>query len=153
MKYVSMKGQKPQHKQGKRNEICILYWIVFETLLDHRIPAKGKLPTFVDLVGCWSPLILSSFFLAARQVEKIQHFTHLLADPNREAERGEVYLSQCFRHVSGTCSRWWFQTCLEFSPRNFGKMIQFEEHIFRWVETTSQWPASHYSWADNSQIL
>eukprot|EP00434_Breviolum_minutum_P011757 symbB.v1.2.010375.t1/scaffold678.1/size173209/3 len=34
-----------------------------------------------------------------RQVEKIQHFTHLLADPNREAERGEVYLSQCFRHV------------------------------------------------------
>ena len=45
----------------------------------------------------------SLFFLPARQVEKIQHFTHLLADPNREAERGEVYLSQCFRHVSGTC--------------------------------------------------
>lgn len=34
-----------------------------------------------------------------RQVERIQHFTHLLADPNREPERGEVYLSQCFRHV------------------------------------------------------
>ena len=60
-----------------------------------------ELPTFVV---CWSPLILSAFFLlTARQVEKIQHFTHLLADPNREAERGEVYLSQCFRHVSGTC--------------------------------------------------
>ena len=39
---------------------------------------------------------------SARQVERIQHFTHLLADPNREAERGEVYLSQCFRHAPWT---------------------------------------------------
>eukprot|EP00913_Durusdinium_trenchii_P023106 g21692.t1 len=34
-----------------------------------------------------------------RQVEKIQHFQRLLADPNRCPERGEIYLSQCFRHV------------------------------------------------------
>ena len=39
---------------------------------------------------------------SGRQVERIQHFTHLLADPNREPERGEVYLSQCFRHAAWT---------------------------------------------------
>ena len=39
---------------------------------------------------------------SGRQVERIQHFTHLLADPNREPERGEVYLSPCFRHAPWT---------------------------------------------------
>lgn len=51
---------KTQHKQGKKCRY--VYRIVFETLLDHRIPAKKELPTFVDFVGCWWPLILSSFF-------------------------------------------------------------------------------------------
>ncbi|CAJ1397718.1 unnamed protein product [Effrenium voratum] len=35
-----------------------------------------------------------------RQVEKIQQHQRLLADPNREPERGEIYLSQCFRHAA-----------------------------------------------------
>ncbi|CAE6937182.1 unnamed protein product [Symbiodinium natans] len=33
------------------------------------------------------------------QVEKIQHYQRLLADPNRDPDRGEVYLSRCFRYV------------------------------------------------------
>lgn len=31
----------------------------------------------------------------------MQRFQCLLADPNRVPERGEVYLSQCFRHATG----------------------------------------------------
>lgn len=34
-----------------------------------------------------------------RQVELFEHYLRQLADPNRQPERGEVYLSQCFRHV------------------------------------------------------
>lgn len=34
-----------------------------------------------------------------QQVESFQHHVRLLADPNRVPERGEVYLSECFRHV------------------------------------------------------
>ena len=26
---------------------------------------------------------------------------------------------------------WWFETCLEFAPRNPGEMIQFDEHVFQ----------------------
>mmetsp|Transcript_40626 Transcript_40626/g.126644 ORF Transcript_40626/g.126644 Transcript_40626/m.126644 type:complete len:771 (+) Transcript_40626:342-2654(+) len=33
------------------------------------------------------------------QVERFQSHLRLLADPNRPPERGEVYLSECFRHV------------------------------------------------------
>ena len=43
--------------------------------------------------------MFESAALRVRQVEKIQRFQCLLADPNRVPERGEVYLSQCFRHV------------------------------------------------------
>lgn len=52
MKCMNMKGQKRNINKAKKIEICILYRIVFETLLDHRIPEKGELPTFVDFVGC-----------------------------------------------------------------------------------------------------
>jgi len=34
-----------------------------------------------------------------QQVERFQGYLRLLADPNRSPERGELYLSECFRHV------------------------------------------------------
>lgn len=34
-----------------------------------------------------------------QQVESFQGYLKLLADPNRSPERGELYLSECFRHV------------------------------------------------------
>merc|ERR1711971_444655 len=34
-----------------------------------------------------------------QQVERFQGYLKLLADPNRSPERGELYLSECFRHV------------------------------------------------------
>lgn len=34
-----------------------------------------------------------------QQVERFQAYLRLLADPNRNPDRGELYLSECFRHV------------------------------------------------------
>jgi hypothetical protein len=34
-----------------------------------------------------------------QQVERFQGYLRLLADPNRSPDRGEIYLSECFRHV------------------------------------------------------
>jgi hypothetical protein len=34
-----------------------------------------------------------------QQVERFQGYLKLLADPNRNPDRGELYLSECFRHV------------------------------------------------------
>jgi len=37
-----------------------------------------------------------------QQVDKFQGHLRLLADPNRAPERGEVYITECFRHVLAT---------------------------------------------------
>merc|ERR1712232_375634 len=34
-----------------------------------------------------------------QQVERFQGYVRLLSDPNRQPERGEIYLTECFRHV------------------------------------------------------
>ncbi|CAE7547147.1 unnamed protein product, partial [Symbiodinium pilosum] len=59
------------------------------------------------------------------QVEKIQHYQRLLADPNREPERGEVYLSRCFRHVlaAGLAvdTAYFFRVLCQMEPEDFEK--------------------------------
>ncbi|CAJ1438357.1 unnamed protein product [Effrenium voratum] len=60
-----------------------------------------------------------------RQVEKIQQHQRLLADPNREPERGEIYLSQCFRHVLGAGlavdKGFFFRVLRHMGPEDFQK--------------------------------
>mmetsp|Transcript_87190 Transcript_87190/g.154411 ORF Transcript_87190/g.154411 Transcript_87190/m.154411 type:complete len:903 (+) Transcript_87190:81-2789(+) len=60
-----------------------------------------------------------------RQVERFQKHLRSLADPNREPDRAEIYLSQCFRHVlaAGLAvdSAFFFRVLTQMEPLDFEK--------------------------------
>jgi len=61
-----------------------------------------------------------------QQVERFQGHLRLLADPNRTPERGEIYLSECFRHVLAAGlivdDVYFFRTLRNLEPEDFEKI-------------------------------
>ncbi|CAE8673957.1 unnamed protein product [Polarella glacialis] len=60
-----------------------------------------------------------------RQVERFESHLRRLADPNRQPERGETYISQCFRHVLSAGlivdNAYFFRVLSEMEPEDFEK--------------------------------
>lgn len=60
-----------------------------------------------------------------RQVERFEQHFRRLADPNRDAERGEIFVSQCFRHVLSAGltvdKTYFFRVLLQMDPEDFQK--------------------------------
>ena len=60
------------------------------------------------------------------QVDKIQHYQRVLADPKREPDRGEVFLSRCFRYVlaAGLAvdDAYFFRVLSQMQPEDFEKV-------------------------------
>jgi hypothetical protein len=58
-----------------------------------------------------------------QQVERFQGYVRLLSDPNRQPERGEIYLTECFRHVLSAGlivdNEYFFRVLLNLEPEDF----------------------------------
>eukprot|EP00930_Biecheleria_cincta_P033320 TRINITY_DN23086_c0_g1_i1.p1 TRINITY_DN23086_c0_g1~~TRINITY_DN23086_c0_g1_i1.p1 ORF type:complete len:941 (-),score=175.45 TRINITY_DN23086_c0_g1_i1:101-2923(-) len=60
-----------------------------------------------------------------RQTERFEQHFRRLADPNRNPERGEIFVSQCFRHVLAAGltvdKTFFFRVLLQMAPQDFQK--------------------------------
>ena len=102
----SVIGQ-PQSESDKATHLSVLHY-----LKPHRVHVEKKRQE------------AHSIYMA--QVDKIQHYQRVLADPKREPDRGEVFLSRCFRYVlaAGLAvdDAYFFRVLSQMQPEDFEKV-------------------------------
>lgn len=102
----SVIGQ-PQSESDKATHLSVLHY-----LKPHRVHVEKQRQE------------AHSIYMA--QVDKIQHYQRILADPKREPDRGEVFLSRCFRYVlaAGLAvdDAYFFRVLSQMQPEDFEKV-------------------------------